>query len=89
MTVVAGGRETNPRTCGQTKLWPRFATPSHKTKTAIPENSDRPPPSAGFTFDGHGDGRVLAHQIATGQKLGGLGGVAALDLPDAVAQNTV
>ena len=48
-------------------------------------------PSAGgrITFDGHRDGCVLPHQVATGKQLGGLRGVAALDVPDAVAKDTV
>lgn len=89
--MIAGVREAclpRPHTHVQTKRGPQFPTPCHKTKTA---NSPKTLTSAvgRITFDGHRDGRVLADQIATGKQLGGLRGVAALDFPNAVAQNTV
>ena len=53
-------------------------------------NSGISPPARGrITFDRHGDGRVLPHQVAAGKQFGGLGGVAALDVPDAVAKDAV
>lgn len=53
-------------------------------------NSGISPSASGrITFDRHGDGRVLPHQVATGKQFGGLGGVAALDIPDAVAKDAV
>lgn len=61
--------------------------PSHKTKAQFLKT---PTSTIGrVTFDSHGDGRVLSDQIATGKKLGGLRGVAALDFPNAVAQNAI
>lgn len=67
------------------------ATVSYTKSQNKNRNSPKTPTSAvgRITFDGHRDGRVLADQIATGKQLGGLRGVAALDFPNAVAQNTV
>lgn len=42
-----------------------------------------------ITSDGHRDGGVLSHQVATGKELRGLGSAAPLDFPNAVAENTV
>lgn len=85
--MVEGKKENHPHPYAQTELWPRFPTPSHKIKNAVPEGSN--PCNRGITFDSHRDGSVLSHQVATGQKLGGLGSIAALDFPDAVAENTI
>ena len=61
--------------------------PSHRTKPTVLE---APTPAMGWiTFDGHRDGCVLSNQVATGKKLGGLGGIAALDVPNAVAEDTI
>lgn len=80
------GKNNNPDH-GHKQDGGQSAEPSHKLKHAIPASSDLC--SRGVTFEGDGDGRALSHQVATGQELGRLGGVAALDFPDAIAEDTV